>query len=199
MAQYDRMLELYQSGSVPWDQADPPPEVLAFAPTLPIGRALDLGSGLGRATIYLAGLGWEVDSVDFVPQAIAQASERAQQAGVADRAHFHLAPVEQLDFLAGPYDFAVDVGCAHNFSVEQLRQYHRDLRRLLRHDGWYLLFAHLTEGDVEPEHRRWVDEAVVRDLFADGFVLERVEHGETQVGDQAPWRSAWFWYRRDAS
>ena len=175
MAQFDRMLELYESGPVPWNRAEPPPEVLAFAPTLPIGRALDLGSGLGRATIYLARLGWEVDGVDFVPQAIAQASERAQQAGVADRAHFHLAPVEQL------------------------RQYHRGLRRLLRHDRWYLLFAHLTEGDVEPERRRWVDEAVLRDLFADGFVLERVEHGETQVGDQAPWRSAWFWYRRDAS
>jgi hypothetical protein len=41
-----------------------------------------------------------------------------------------------------------------------------------------------------------LNETDLRSVFSAGFVLERVEHGQTQVGDQAPWPSAWFWFRR---
>lgn len=199
MTHYERLLEFYQAGPVPWDHPDPPPEVLAFAPTLPVGRALDLGCGLGRATIFLARLGWEVDGVDFIEQAVKEARRRAQLAGVAARAHFHLGAVDQLDFLTGPYDFALDVGCAHSFDPDQLRRYHAGLLRLLRPGASYLLFAHLNEADAPADRRRWLDEALLRTLFAAGFTLTRVEHGQTQVGDQPPWRSAWFWFERSGS
>ncbi|MCS6826431.1 MAG: class I SAM-dependent methyltransferase [Caldilinea sp.] len=193
---YERILSCYRSGQAPWDRADPPPEVLAYAPTLPVGRALDLGCGFGRGALFLARLGWEVDAIDFIPLAIEEAQRRAQQAGLAEKIHFHLAPVEQLDFLEGPYDFALDVGCAHNFTPEQLRRYHAGLARLLRPGAVFLWFAHLNEEDATPERRRWLDEAQMRAIFAAGFTLERVEYGQTQVGDQPPWRSAWFWFRR---
>ena len=198
MAQYERLLEFYQAGPVPWDQADPPPEVLEFVPTLPVGRALDLGCGLGRATIFLARRGWQADGVDFIAQAVEEATRRAQQAGVADRAHFYHGAVDALDFLSGAYDFALDVGCAHNFDADQLRRYHAGLLRLLRPGASYLLFAHLNAADATPEDRRWLDEAALRAQFADGFTLTRVEFGQTQVGEQAPWRSAWFWFERSA-
>ncbi len=195
MSHFDQLLEFYQAGPVPWDQPDPPPEVLAFVPTLPVGRALDLGCGLGRAALYLARLGWQVDGVDFIPQAIAEARARAGQTGL-DQVRFHLGSVTQLDFLTGPYDFALDVGCAHSFSLDELQAYHRELLRLLRLGGHYLLFAHLNQVDPELEMRRWLEEAALLDIFAEGFALERVEYGQTQVGDQAPWRSAWFWFKR---
>lgn len=197
MAHYERMLELYETGQVPWDRAEPPPEVVATAPTLPIGRALDLGCGLGRASLYLARLGWEVDGVDFIPQAVEEASERAHLSGLTGSAHFHLGAVDRLDFLTGPYDFALDVGCAHNFDTDQLCRYHAGLMRLLRPGARYLLFAHLNDDSAAPERRRWIEDADLRAIFADGFTLERVEYGQTQVNEQAPWRSAWFWFRRD--
>uniref|UniRef100_A0A7C1JNM2 Class I SAM-dependent methyltransferase n=1 Tax=Caldilinea aerophila TaxID=133453 RepID=A0A7C1JNM2_9CHLR len=196
---YERILGCYLSGQVPWDHDEPPPEVLAYVPTLPVGRALDLGCGFGRGALFLAKLGWEVDAIDFISHAIEEAQRRAQQAGLAEKIHFHLAPVEQLDFLEGPYDFALDVGCAHSFTQEQLRRYHAGLMRLLRPGTVFLWFAHLNEEDAPPEQRRWLDEAQMRALFAEGFALERVEYGQTQVGDQPPWRSAWFWFRRTAN
>lgn len=192
---FDRLLEFYQAGPVPWDKTDPPPEVLAFAPTLPVGRALDLGCGLGRASLYLARLGWQVDGVDFIPQAITEATNRARQLGL-DNVHFHLGSVTQLDFLVGPYSFALDVGCVHSFNSDELQAYHRELLRLLEPGASYLLFAHLNSVEPEPGTRRWLEEADLRRIFAEGFTLERVEYGQTQVGDQAPWRSAWFWYKR---
>ncbi|MBE7552516.1 MAG: hypothetical protein HS126_15715 [Anaerolineales bacterium] len=48
MSRFENLLEFYQADPVPWDQPAPPPEVLAFVPTLPVSRALDLGCGLGR-------------------------------------------------------------------------------------------------------------------------------------------------------
>ncbi|MCB9078179.1 MAG: class I SAM-dependent methyltransferase [Anaerolineaceae bacterium] len=197
MSHFNRLLEFYQSGSVPWDQPDPPPEVMAFVPTLPVGRALDLGTGLGRAALYMAGLGWQVDAIDFIPQAIIEATARAERVGLADQIRFHLSPVSQLDFLTEAYDFALDVGCAHSFGLDELRTYHHELRRLLKPGAYYLLFAHLNEIEPDPDARRWLDEADLRQVFSDGFALERVEYGQTQVGDQSPWRSAWFWFRRD--
>jgi SAM-dependent methyltransferase len=184
----DRLTELYAGGSVPWDQADPPPEVLAL--DLPPGRALDLGCGLGRASFYLARQGWQVDGVDFIPQAIETARQRAQAAGVSGVA-FHLGPVTAMPDLTGPYDLALDVGCAHNFSLAELTAYHAELGRLLRPGGVYLLFAHLAEIDDE----RWLWEPALQHLFAAGFRLERVEYGQTTVRGET-WRSAWFWFRR---
>lgn len=197
MSHFDRLLEFYQTGSVPWDQHLPPPEVLASAPALAVGRALDLGCGFGRASLYLAGLGWQVDGVDFIPQAVTEANARAVRAGLAERARFHQGSVARLDFLSGPYDLALDVGCAHGLDAAELGAYCDGLRRLLRPGAVYLLFAHLTEAEADPQTRRWLDEAQLRRVFADGFALERVEYGQTQVRDQAPYRSAWFWFRRE--
>jgi cyclopropane fatty-acyl-phospholipid synthase-like methyltransferase len=146
---YERLKEMYAAGPVPWDHTDPPPEVLALIPTLPPGRALDLGCGLGRASIFMARHGWQVDGVDFVPQAIAGAKQRASQAGVTG-ASFHTGSVTDLSFLDGPYDFALDVGCAHNFPANELRHYHQALKRLLKTGAIYLLFAHLGPEDSSP-------------------------------------------------
>lgn len=198
MSDYERLLEFYQAGPVPWDQPDPPPEVLAFVPTLPVGRALDLGCGLGRAALFMGRLGWQVDGVDFIAQAFTEATHRANLAELGDKVKFHLGPVTQLDFLVDRYDFALDVGCAHNFTPDELQAYHHQLLRLLKPGGYYLLFAHLNEDELEPnsESRRWLEESDLRRIFADGFTVERIEYGQTQVGDQAPWRSAWFWFKR---
>lgn len=184
-------------GQVPWDAELPPPEVMATLSTLRPGRALDLGCGYGRASIYLAQQGWRVDGVDFIPQAITEATRRAQFAGVADAITFHVHPVTSLPFLSDQYDFVVDVGCMHNFDVAQTQAYAGEIKRLLRPGGLYLLFAHLrNESDVEDESWRWIAEDIILTTFTDGFTLERVEHGTTQVADNPPWRSAWFWLRR---
>ena len=55
---HTRMTERYASGQIPWQHELPPPEVIALAETLAPGRFLDLGSGLGRACLYMAKHGW---------------------------------------------------------------------------------------------------------------------------------------------
>ena len=195
---YSRFFERYAAGPVPWDDPLPPPEILAAAAELELGQALDLGCGFGRVAIHLARRGWSVDGVDFIPQAIEVARERAAAAGVGDAARFHIASATALDFLVPPYDLAVDVGCVHSFNEEMLRAYRAELARLLRPGGRYMLFAHLRD-ESEPvidDGPRGIPERVIRELLGDDFQLERLEHGVTQVEDRPPWNSGWFWYRR---
>lgn len=192
---YQRLAERYASGDVPWDDPLPPPEVIDHVAALPAGRALDLGCGYGRATIYLAGLAWDVDGIDFIPEAVAESALRARAAGVYAR--FHVGQVTDLGFLSGPYDLAIDVGCCHNMVVDDLALYRDHLQRLIRPAGTFLLFARLREGDVDAESGPGgVQLDVVNRIFAVGFDLDRAELGSTEVPGQATWRSGWFWFRR---
>lgn len=187
----------YESGEIPWDDHDPPPELMDLAARLEPGRALDLGSGYGRTSLYLAARGWRVEGVDFVPQAVAESHARAQIAGVSARLRFHLHDVTELSFLEPAFDLAVDIGCMHSFALDELVRYRDGLRRLIRENGYYLLFAHLRDAEDESEEAaRWIEEATILRLFSDGFELEDLQHGITEVQGKPPWPSAWFWFRR---
>jgi SAM-dependent methyltransferase len=195
----ERLRERYAAGETPWDHELPPPEVIATLPDLPAGRALDLGCGYGRAAVYMARHGWRVDGVDFIDLAIAGAQRRAEAAGVADRAQFHVGPVTDLSYLSGPYDMALDVGCMHNLDEAELRAYEAELARLLRPGGLYLLFAHLRGDPVEYDsdgRPRWLVEETLHKIFQTNFNLDKAEYGQTQMPDQDPWPSAWFWFSR---
>ena len=135
--------------------------------------------------------------MDFVSQAIQGARIRAEQAGVSERVTFYHTSVTQLDFLEDQYDLALDVGCAHGLNAPELRDYYHQLVRLLKPGGFFLLFAHLNEENGDTEDQKWMDEALLNEVFTNRFVLEKVEHGQTQVNDQDPWRSAWFWFRKE--
>lgn len=194
---YAKFAERYAQGAVPWDNELPPPEIIDLVEGLPPGRALDLGCGYGRTAIYLARHGWQVDGVDFVPQAVAEAQRRAAAAGVSGSSRFFVGSVARLDFLTPPYTLAVDVGCMHALDEVEQAAYRDELLRLLSAGAQYVLFAHIRdEADAAENGPRGVPETAVRRLFAAEFELEQVEHGITQVEDKPPWRSAWFWFRR---
>ncbi len=191
----DRFTDRYLNGQVPWDDALPPPEVQNLVATLPPGRALDLGCGYGRTSIYLAQNSWQVDGVDFVPQAIEEAKRRAATAGVLAKVQFHVGSAADLHFITGPYDLAIDIGCMHSFSPQLQKSYKDELLRLLRPGGAYLLFARLRDPDEDPaDGFSGIEEAALRALFAP-FTLQKSELGVTS-GEDYSWRSGWFWYVR---
>ncbi len=194
---YERLRQKYEEGNVPWDAQLPPPEVIALAAELAPGRALDLGCGYGRASIYLAQNGWQVDGVDFVAAALAVARQRAAAAGV--QINLHQASVTDLSFLKGLYDLAVDVGCAHALDEEELAAYRDTLRHLLRPGATFLLFARLHPDSASSETATdappGLDEPLFHRLFAKGFSLEGYEQGVTTMPDNA-WLSTWFRLRR---
>ncbi len=186
---FARLQQRYRDHDMPWDQALPPPEVIAIAERLPPGRLLDLGCGTGRASLFLAAHGWQSDAVDFVPEAITLAELRVRTAGVTAQVRLHLASVTDLGFLGGPYDLAIDVGCMHGLAGAELHAYTAEVARLVRPAGCYLLFAHLREPDQAG--RSGILATTVADHFGATFEFESVEPGVTVVGER---RTASVWY-----
>lgn len=190
----ERMALRYAEGSLPWDQELPPPEVAELAERLAPGRALDVGCGYGRTSVYLAARGWQVDAVDFIAEAVAETRRRAAAAGLANRVTVHQAAVPELDFLSGPYDLILDIGCGHSLAGEHLVDYRDQVRRLLAPGGSFGMFTRLRAADVLPapdEGPRGLVERELLALFADGFSRQVLEHGESGPGP-VKWPSAWL-------
>lgn len=112
------------------------------------GRALDLGCGPGRNALYLASLGFQVDAVDLSPEAIAWATDRADQAKSDIRLHcrFHcgdaftlLAPASAGTDSApvGQYDLVYDSGCFHHLPPHRRISYLDLLDRVLVPGGHF--------------------------------------------------------------
>ncbi len=177
----------YWRGSTPWDTNVTPPEVVEFLARTHPGRALDLGCGTGTNAIALVRHGWQATGVDFAPKAIRTARRKAAAAGLA--IDFHCADVSDLQILDGPYDYALDIGCLFTLHINQRPGYARELARLLRPQGDYMLYAWLPrtwKGGL-----RGISAEAVESLLQDAFVRTRLV-----IGDEKGFPSAWYWYRR---
>ena len=136
--------ERYARAVVPaGGSAEPSARLAAHVDAFPrTGRALDLACGQGAVAVWLAERGLDVLAVDVSPVAIAQATERATGAGVADRCRF---AVWDLD--AGlPPGPDVDVLVCHRFRDARLDR--AVIARLA--PGGLLAIAALSEVGAAP-------------------------------------------------
>jgi SAM-dependent methyltransferase len=75
------------------------------------GKALDIGMGQGRNTVFLAQQGWDVTGVDIADEAVAFAQKRAAQVSVKIKTE--LIPIEKFQYGTNQWDLVVHVyeGC----------------------------------------------------------------------------------------
>lgn len=78
------------------------------------GKALDLGMGQGRNTIYLAKVGWDVTGIDIANEAVDFANTRAKEEKI--NISTELIPIEQFQFGVNKWDLIVRVyeGCLYD-------------------------------------------------------------------------------------
>ena len=130
----------------PWDRWQGKPlrrlrELLEGSQAPKPGRALDLGCGMGRATIYLAQLGWQATGIDAVERALREARRRAARAGVkVEFVHGDITRLDQAG-IDGPFDLFIDLGCFHILSDEERRRYGESITRVAGANAQLILFA----------------------------------------------------------
>jgi SAM-dependent methyltransferase len=108
------------------------------------GRAIDLGCGAGRNTLYLARLGWDVIGIDMIGRAIDIARSRA--IGDAAKAQFLQGDVTRLGDLdlGGGFSLIVDSGCYYGLSASQRDDYAAGVTRVAA-PGAVLVMAGFTK------------------------------------------------------
>lgn len=173
----------YWFGRPPWDTGVTPPEVLDFLARSPPGRAIDFGCGTGTNAISIAARGWDVTGVDFSWRAIFSARRKARRAGV--RVRFLRRSVTELDDLAGPFDFGLDLGCFHSLEPDDRPRHAAGVARLLRRGATFLLYSFLDPDEG------WPAEDEVRRSFEGPLHLDRLERGEFNGRP-----SGWFTWTR---
>ena len=177
----------YWRRRTPWDTQVTPPEVMEFLSRNPPGRALDLGCGTGTNAITLARHGWRTTGVDFVPEAIEEARRKAAAVGV--QVDLLAADVTDLNMLCGPYDFLLDIGCLFTLSEKDRGKYAGELSRLLRPNGWFMLYAWLP--------RPWKGgRAGISAEEVAGLLRADFSEARSVVGEESGHPSAWYWFRR---
>jgi len=148
--------------------------LVAMTKGLMPGRALDVGMGQGRNTIYLAQQGWNSVGFDPADRAVAAAQEQAGKLGV--KITTHVARAEDFDWGDSQWDLIV-------LSYVGGREYVKQVLRALRPGGMMILEGFHRDATKE----RPIGGAVVFDtnellqLFAD-FRVVRYED-TVAVGD----------------
>jgi len=132
-------------GNPPWDTGISPPELHEFIDNHNPGRALDLGAGTGTNMLTLAHAGWQVEGVEYALIAAYQARRRLKREGFPPKVYVR--SVTNLDFLDGPFDLILDIGCYHTLEQEGRKIYQYQINHLLANDGTFLIYAFMKTGD----------------------------------------------------
>jgi cyclopropane-fatty-acyl-phospholipid synthase len=102
-------------------------------------RVLDIGSGWGGLSLYLAEVcGCEVLGITLSEEQLKASQQRAERAGMADRVRFELRDYRDQ---AGRFDRIVSVGMFEHVGVNHYREFFTKVRDLLTDDGVAVLHS----------------------------------------------------------
>jgi cyclopropane-fatty-acyl-phospholipid synthase len=129
----------------------------------PGDRVLDIGSGWGALSLYLArNFDVRVVGISLSREQVAVAERRAREAGLADRVSFQYADYREHE---GVYERIVSVGMLEHVGAPHLPEYFRVVGRNLTEDGVALIH---TIGRVGPPAatNSWIR----KHIFPGGFI-----------------------------
>ena len=159
----------------PWDVGHPQQVFIKLVERgeLAPSRVLDIGSGPGENTIFLAEQGFSAVGIDFTPEAVEIARNRAAQREVdAEFVQGNVLDLEQF-FEANSFDYVIDSGLFHSIRPEDLDQFVRQVRHVLKPGGVYYI---LCFSDKEPPGfgPRRLSKRMIRKALEPGFVIEYI-------------------------
>ncbi len=173
--------EKYAAQPILW-AVDPNPFLAGEVGDRPPGRALDLGAGEGRTTLWLAARGWDVTAVDFSDVALDRGRQRVEAAGAPGTVGWVCADLVGYDPTGGPYDLVLFMFI--HLEPAERRRLLRAAAATLAPGGIVLVAGYHTDqatrasGFRDPA-RLFTADAIAADLK--GLRIERAERLE--VGD----------------
>jgi SAM-dependent methyltransferase len=154
----------YRRGRAPWD-IGPRKELvdLVEGGQLQPGRAIDLGSGTGSNSIFLAQHGFDVTGVDYASAAIEESRAKAEAAGV--EVDFWVDDLTELRHVDGTFDLLVDYGTLDDLVSKDRDLYTENVLPLARPGSQFLLYCF----EWQP---RWWERLLFRLAFFGAMAME---------------------------
>ena len=109
-------------------------------------RVLDLGSGTGKNSLFLAERGSDVVGIELSKTAVRMAKERAEERDLD--AHFQTGDIgTTIPYEDASFDLILDVVSSNSLDEAERRVYVKEMRRLLKPGGHVFIKALCKDGD----------------------------------------------------
>jgi SAM-dependent methyltransferase len=123
----------------------PSKALLEFISTHPLTHenVLDVGSGLGRNSIYLVKLGNKVTGIDIVELAIKKSQKNATTENLLGLVNFKLvnAGEKTLPFNNEEFSLVLDMMTLHVLDKEERNNYAKNINRILKPGGYFVFYT----------------------------------------------------------
>jgi SAM-dependent methyltransferase len=159
-----------QVDQLPWNAGGPDPDLVRLVKSgrIPVGQALDLGTGPGHDAVYLIQQGFNVIAIDISPSAVTLARENASNAGLFG--FFQTGDIRRIPVEDNFIDFVNDRGCFHVLEEPDRLKAVEEIPRVLKWRGHFLLRVFSDkEAMGEGPHRFTRKE--LEDLFQSKFKI----------------------------
>ncbi|MGH7141583.1 MAG: methyltransferase domain-containing protein [Minisyncoccia bacterium] len=183
------MSEKMQLGSV--EIITPRELVLDALQYVPKGEALDLGSGWGRHSLYLASKGFEVEAVDSDPSRLASLERKSKESGLTVRAYE--GDVRDFDAKNKQYDLILSTMVLHFLgNHEEMAAVVHEMQDATRVGGVDVICSYTdkSQNDLRPY---LLNAEELKKLYADWEILHFKEFQGTDHNVDGPEKGKRVW------
>lgn len=168
---WDEIYRTRRLDQIPWHSGQPDRYLVRLVNQGAIrkDRVLDLCSGDGTNSIYLASKGFEVFGIDISPTAVRLAKERCTRRGV--RCDYTVGDVLKLE-AEDKFDFAFDRGCFHHISKRDKPRYIEIIWDFLKPRGQFYL---LCFSDKNPAAEKNLTKEEIQRYFSEKFRIQFIK------------------------
>jgi 2-polyprenyl-3-methyl-5-hydroxy-6-metoxy-1,4-benzoquinol methylase len=148
-------------------EKEPDQELVELLRGIPQGKALEVGAGGGRHTLWIASQGWRVDAFDISSVGIAKLKEQAEKYELS--VNCWVGSAADQDFGEQAYDLVISSGSVLNFfKKERSKQIIERMKSAVKVGG----FIYVTLSTVDdPSYQRHRKQA--KDVVDDSFFVEK--------------------------
>lgn len=184
---------------LPWNAGGPDADLVRFveAEKIPVGRAIDLGTGPGHDAIFLAKKQFQVLAIDISPAAIELAKANAKRAGIGVAVDYRVEDVLKLSSPPESATFVNDRGCFHVLAPADRQAYIERVYRVLAPGGQLFLRTFSDKEPPGPGPHRFTRKEL-EELFSSRFHFLDIREGEF-TGLKKPRAYVCLLRRRDAA